>query len=53
MEVRYTPDLASYKNLTTDELRNAYLLENLFEPGEIKMVYFDLDRAIVGTAVPL
>lgn len=52
MEVRYSPDILSYRSLKSDELRKAFLMENLFQEGKIQMVYFDLDRAIVGGAVP-
>ncbi len=52
MEIRYLSDPERYKTLGTWELRKNYLLENLFGPGELRMVYTDLDRAIVGSAVP-
>jgi 4-deoxy-L-threo-5-hexosulose-uronate ketol-isomerase len=53
MEVRYSPDNLSYRSLSTGELRKAFLMENLFAEGKIQMTYFDLDRAVVGGAVPL
>lgn len=53
MEVRYTTDPQGYKRMTTDELRKMFLIDNLFKPGEITLVYTDTDRAIVGSAVPL
>ena len=53
MEVRYSPDNSSYRSLKTDELRKSFLMENLFREGAVQMVYFDLDRAIVGGAVPV
>ncbi len=53
MEVRYLRDNKSYKQLGTQELRNDFLVENLFQDGTIQMVYVDLDRAIIGAAVPL
>jgi len=43
---------AAMKSADTDALRNAYLLTDLFAPGELQLVYTDLDRAIVGSAVP-
>ncbi len=52
MEVRYSPNDLSYRSLETDELRKAFLIDDLFAAGKINMVYFDLDRAIVGGAVP-
>jgi 4-deoxy-L-threo-5-hexosulose-uronate ketol-isomerase len=53
METRTTPDDVTYARMTTEELRRAFLFENLFEPGRVSMVYCDADRAIVGAAVPL
>lgn len=38
--------------LDTDELRAAFLLDELFAAGEIRLVYTDLDRAVVGSAIP-
>ena len=52
MEVRYLPNNESYQRMTTDELRNSFVLENLFVSGSINTVYCDADRAIVGGAVP-
>ena len=53
MEVRYSPDISSYKTMKTEDLRNAFLVENLFQEGKVQMTYFDLDRAIIGGAAPL
>lgn len=38
--------------LDSAELREAFLIGNLFVPGEIPMVLTDLDRVITGTAIP-
>lgn len=53
MEVRYTPDNIDYKNKTTGELRKSFLIDSLFAQSKIVMVYTDVDRAIVGSAVPV
>jgi 4-deoxy-L-threo-5-hexosulose-uronate ketol-isomerase len=53
MELRYCADSVRYQTMTTEELRQSFLVEGLFIPGEIKLVYTDLDRAIIGSAVPL
>ena len=42
----------SYPKLRAADLRDSYLLEDLFKPGELQLVYTDLDRAVVGSAVP-
>ncbi|UOQ76627.1 5-dehydro-4-deoxy-D-glucuronate isomerase [Hymenobacter sp. 5516J-16] len=38
--------------MSTAELRENFLLENLFVPGEIQLVYTHYDRMIVGGVVP-
>ncbi len=38
--------------LDTEELRASFLLDELFISGEVCLVYTDLDRAIVGSAIP-
>lgn len=53
MELRYLADPIRYAGMSTEELRKAFLVEALFRPGEIDLVYLDLDRTIVGSAVPL
>ena len=52
MEVRFLPDNNAYKRMTTDELRKAFLVGNLFNKNRIDLVYTDVDRAIIGSAVP-
>lgn len=52
MEVRYAPDPERSKTLTTSELRKNYLVANLFEAGTVVFVYSNVDRAVVGSAVP-
>ncbi len=53
MRTHHCPDIASYERLNTSGIRQGFLLEGLFSPGKIDLVYTDLDRAIVGSAVPL
>ena len=52
MEIRYAVGRREYERMNTRELRENYLLENLFAPGEIKLVYWETDRAVIGAAVP-
>ena len=52
MEVRYSPDPDGFSLMNTEELRNSFLIENLFEKNKIPMVYSDVDRSITGSAVP-
>ncbi len=46
-------DPARYPRMTTHELRETFLLDALFAPGDIHFNYVDLDRAVVGFAAPL
>ena len=46
-------DPVRYPRMTTDELRAAFLLSGLTEPGKIHLNYVDLDRAVVGMASPI
>jgi 4-deoxy-L-threo-5-hexosulose-uronate ketol-isomerase len=52
METRYSPNQAGYKELGTKELRSTFLVDSLFTPGKLELVYSDADRAIIGSAVP-
>ncbi|HTD96422.1 MAG TPA: 5-dehydro-4-deoxy-D-glucuronate isomerase [Edaphobacter sp.] len=46
-------DAVRYGLMNTEELRETFLLEGLFEPGEIEFAYVDLDRTVIGAAVPV
>ena len=52
METRYSPDPVRYETMNPAELRKAFLLEDLFQADELRLVYSDLDRTIVGGALP-
>ena len=53
MKFLFTADRNSYRRMTTDELREGHLIDGLFTPGEVALSYTDVDRAIVGSVVPL
>ena len=53
MDVRYSTDPQGFQKMTTEELRKAYLIDNLFAPDEVPMTYSDIDRSITGSAVPV
>ena len=53
MDVRVAPNQNSTKTLTTEQLRNEFLVESVFVPGKITMLYSDVDRAIIGGAMPI
>lgn len=52
MEVRFTPNALATQRMTTQELRQNYMAENLFQPGKITLLYSDVDRVIIGGIVP-
>lgn len=53
MEVRFSTDPRGFRSMTSEDLRKAFLIESLFVPDSIPMVYSDIDRSITGSAVPV
>ena len=53
MKLVQLADSVRYQTMTTAELRETFLLTELFQPGQIDLVYVDLDRTVIGSAVPL
>jgi 4-deoxy-L-threo-5-hexosulose-uronate ketol-isomerase len=52
MKLLQMADAIRYPRMTTAELRETFLLDGLFVPGAITVNYVDLDRSIIGGAVP-
>ncbi len=52
MENRYSCAPEHVKTMDTDELRERFLVEDLFADGEVKLLYSHQDRVILGGAVP-
>ena len=53
MELRTAASPRDVKHYTTQRLREEFLIESVFVPGEFKMVYSHIDRIITGSATPL
>jgi len=53
MQFRYAFGPDSYKRMTTPELREAFLADQLFAKGGIEFLYWENDRTVAGSAVPL
>jgi 4-deoxy-L-threo-5-hexosulose-uronate ketol-isomerase len=51
--VEHLPDAHRARSLSTDELRSSFLVQGLFTPGAIALRHLDLDRVVLGGAVPL
>ena len=39
--------------MTAREIRDTFVINDLFRPGEVVVTYVEVDRAVVGSAVPL
>jgi 4-deoxy-L-threo-5-hexosulose-uronate ketol-isomerase len=52
MEIRYAVHPQEAKKYDTTELREHFLIETLFRPGEIVLTYSHVDRFIVGGVQP-
>jgi len=53
MKLLQMADAVRYRTMTTAELRETFLVTDLFQPGVIGLTYVDLDRTVLGSAVPL
>ncbi len=45
-------DPVRFPTMTSQDLRETFLIDGLDQPGGIQMAYIDLDRAVVGMASP-
>jgi 4-deoxy-L-threo-5-hexosulose-uronate ketol-isomerase len=52
MKLLQMADAVRYPRMTTAELRETFLLEQMFRPGALELAYVDLDRTVIGSAVP-
>ncbi len=52
MEVRFQNSPKETSQMDTQQLRSNFLVENLMQPGKIKLVYTHYDRMIIGGVVP-
>lgn len=52
MELRTAASPRDVKTYDTARLREEFLIQNLFVPGEMKLVYSHIDRIITGACVP-
>jgi 4-deoxy-L-threo-5-hexosulose-uronate ketol-isomerase len=52
MKMLQMADAIRYRTMTTQELRETFLVDDLFQSGRIDLIYVDLDRTVIGSAVP-
>jgi 4-deoxy-L-threo-5-hexosulose-uronate ketol-isomerase len=53
MKTYVMADPIRYPAMTTTQIRETFLIEDLYNPGMLVQAYIDLDRAVVGMAAPL
>src|SRR5450759_4931658 len=53
IELRYAGHPDDVKNYDTEQLRKEFLIEKIFIPDELSLVYSMYDRYIVGGAMPV
>ena len=53
MESRYTHSPEDIRHYSTEQLRKEFLVERVFEPGQISLTYTHNDRLIFGGVMPL
>ncbi|HEY1254227.1 MAG TPA: 5-dehydro-4-deoxy-D-glucuronate isomerase [Terracidiphilus sp.] len=53
MKILEMADAIRYQTMTTSELRDTFLIDGLFQPGQVTLTYVDLDRTVVGSVVPV
>ena len=51
-DIRFAIDPVSASAMNTEELREHFLIENLFTPGRVSWTYTHYDRMAVGGAMP-
>ena len=52
MQQRYATNPAQVTGFTTADLREQYLVDDVFAPGEVRLTYTHHDRIVLGGAVP-
>ncbi len=53
MELRTAASPKDVKHYTTERLREEFLIDDLFQVDDIKLVYSHIDRIIIGSCVPV
>ena len=53
MDIRYSANPNDVKHYTTEELRREFLIENLYRPDEVVVVYSHVDRMVTLGCMPV
>jgi len=52
MKTRLSTSPEAFSRMTTSELRDTFLIDSLFPAGSVELIYWEVDRTIIGSAVP-
>ena len=53
MTLRASTDREGLRRMSSQDIRDTFVIGDLFHPGAVRMTYVEVDRAVVGSAVPL
>ena len=53
MDIRYSANQRDVKRYTTQELRDEFLIQNLYRPDEVVSVYSHVDRMVTLGCMPV
>lgn len=51
-EMQYLPSPQHFRRMDSTELRDSFLVEDLFQPDRVTLRFLDLDRVVLGGIVP-
>jgi 4-deoxy-L-threo-5-hexosulose-uronate ketol-isomerase len=52
MQTRHAVDPVRYRQMSGEELRRSFLVDDLFAPGEVRLLHWEAERTIIGSASP-
>lgn len=53
MDIRYSTGKKPFKTMTTEELRDEFLIQDIFKENDVTAVYSHIDRIVVMGAMPV
>ncbi len=53
MDIRYSVNQRDFKRYTTEELRDEFLIDGLYQPEEVRAVYSHVDRMVTLGCMPV
>jgi len=53
MDTRYSANQKDFKRYTTDEIRNEFLIKEVFKSDDVTVTYSHIDRVVVLGAMPV